>query len=55
MLVKSLSDVKSIPSSIGMLNGSNVFAIDTILLMKNLICGWKSEYKNLWFGSYKIL
>ena len=45
MHVKNLSGVKSIQSSIGMLNGSNASAIDTILQMKNLICDWKSKGK----------
>ena len=45
MHVKSLLDVKSIQSLIGMLNGLNASAIDTILQMKNLICDWKSKGK----------
>ena len=44
MHVKNLLDVKSIQSLIGMLNGLNASAIDTILQMKNLICDWKSKY-----------
>ena len=43
MHVKNLLDVKSIPSSIGMLNGSNVFVIDMILQTKNSIWDWKSK------------
>ena len=46
MHVKSLLGVKSIQSSIGMLNGSNASAIDTILQMKNLTCDWKSKYQS---------
>lgn len=49
MHVKSLLDVKSIQSLIGMLNGLNASAIDTILQMKNLICDWKSK------GSVRLL
>ena len=51
MHVKSSWGVKSIQSLNGMLNGSNVFVIDTILQMKNLICDWKSKCEVKWGAS----